>query len=758
MVRTLIIGDGWFPDAPGGLNRYVRELKLALSEAGRNTSAIVIGPASDPPSELRVVETSRSSLLERVTGVARAARLEAGGIDVVDAHFALYAAVPCLAASLRSKPLVVHFHGPWADESGAAGDHPAAVWGKRSIERLVYRRAREVVTLSAAFRRLVVERYGVDPWRVSVVPPGVDTDRFFPGDGEAARASLGVAAGAQVAVCPRRLVPRMGIDRLLLAWASLGRLPDRVLLLVGEGPQRGELERLSVRLGLSATVRFLGKVPENVLLDCYRAADVCVVPSLALEGFGLVVLEALACGTPVIVTDAGGLPETVAGLDASLVVPAGSAPRLAERMRTALEDGALPERERCRSYVSGFTWQRAVVAHVGIYTRALDRRRVSHDPRIVYVDHCARLSGGELALIRLLRAIEGVEAHVILGEDGPLVDLLLRSGISVEVLPMPAAASSVRRGHVLPGSLPAASVAASAAYATRLARRLRRLRPDLIHSNSLKAALVGGVAAKAAGRPIVWHVRDRIAGDYLPPAAVRLVRGVAQHVPHAVIANSRATLATLPGLHCPSKVLFDPVEPMTTPAVRGRNGLRIGMVGRIAPWKGQHIFVDAFARAFPDGAEEAVIIGSPLFGEEAYGAGLRDLAAARGVAERLRFAGFREDVPAELAGLDVLVHASVLPEPFGQVVAEGMTAGLPVVAAAAGGPAELIRDGVDGMLFPPADAAALAACLRRLAADSTLRRSLGQTARATSFRFEPETIAAEVMRVYRGVLSGRGSR
>jgi glycosyltransferase involved in cell wall biosynthesis len=178
------------------------------------------------------------------------------------------------------------------------------------------------------------------------------------------------------------------------------------------------------------------------------------------------------------------------------------------------------------------------------------------------------------------------------------------------------------------------------------------------------------------------------------------------------------------------------------------------MVGRIAPWKGQDVFVRAFADAFPGGPEQAVVVGAPLFGsdEEQYLEDLRRLSASLGLDGRLEFAGHREDVAAELERIDVLVHASVLPEPFGQVVAEGLAAGLPVVAAAAGGPAELIEDGVTGLLYPPGDARALAACLRRLAADPGLGVRLGRAGRRRAAAFSPGRVATKVTAVYRQAL------
>jgi glycosyltransferase involved in cell wall biosynthesis len=280
-----------------------------------------------------------------------------------------------------------------------------------------------------------------------------------------------------------------------------------------------------------------------------------------------------------------------------------------------------------------------------------------------------------------------------------------------------------------------------------------------VHANSLKAGLYGTTAARLCGIPAVWHVHDRIASDYLPPKMVSAVRAAARSMPTAVIANSNATRATLPvAKRC--FVVPNAVEAVTS--LRDRDESRpytVGMLGRVAPWKGQHVFVKAFAKAFPDGPERATVVGAPLFGsdEEAYLERVRALGERLGLNGRLVFAGFRDDVQAELASLDVLVHASITPEPFGQVIVEGMAAGLPVVATAAGGPCELIEDGVDGFLVPPNDTDALAETLIRLSTDPALRTRVGEAARGKALQFAPEQVSLEVVAVYSEVLSERRS-
>jgi glycosyltransferase involved in cell wall biosynthesis len=337
-----------------------------------------------------------------------------------------------------------------------------------------------------------------------------------------------------------------------------------------------------------------------------------------------------------------------------------------------------------------------------------------------------------------------------------LVDRLRQDKIKVEVIPLPPAAREVRKDDVRPRTLQWRSVATSMSYIWRLRRRLREIRPDLVHTNSLKSALYGGVAGRLAGIPVIWHVRDRIAPDYLPAAAIRLVKMAARFLPSAVIANSNTTLETLPGLHrgfvVANTVVYDPIGEILAQDRTERRIYRVAVLGRLAPWKGQNIFLDAFACAFPDGGCEAWIIGSAMFGEDDYVDSLHAQAERLGVSQNVVFRGFQEDTWSELAQIDILVHCSLTPEPFGQVVVEGMAAGVPVIASAAGGPTEIISNNVDGILTPPGDVAALAAAMRRLHDDAWLCKALVAKGRETAFRYSPKRTASGLIDVYEGVL------
>jgi glycosyltransferase involved in cell wall biosynthesis len=146
-----------------------------------------------------------------------------------------------------------------------------------------------------------------------------------------------------------------------------------------------------------------------------------------------------------------------------------------------------------------------------------------------------------------------------------------------------------------------------------------------------------------------------------------------------------------------------------------------------------------------------------MFGEEDCERELRGLATELGIEGRVEFRGFREDIWRELASLDVLVHASLIPEPFGQVVLEGMAAGLPVLASGEGGPAEVIDDGRTGVLFASRDRDALAAGMRALADDAERRRRLGAAAREAALAYRPEVLAGRLEAAYEQLLGADGA-
>jgi glycosyltransferase involved in cell wall biosynthesis len=362
-----------------GSERYYFELIRALIDLGFPTRGIVLGDFAAGDPRMRFVESFASEKVAgrrgRIASLRRAVRREAPAADVVATHSSEHA-YPVLDLVGR-KPLVVHFHGPRALEYAAEGKSRLRVAFARAGELLVYRRASRCIALSRANADTLRTAYGVPEARIRIVPGAVDTARFHPGGTrDQARAALGWPADRPIVVAVRRLAPTKGIEELVDAVARLRSAVPRVFVaLVGAGPLRASLEHRVAALDLEDNIVFTGQL-DATLPDAYRAADVSVVPSVALEGFGLSVIESLACGTPALVTPVTGLPEVVRDLDPRLVMADATAAGIANALeRALLSPHELTAAAACASYAQRFAWPTIAARVAGVYAEALAERR-----------------------------------------------------------------------------------------------------------------------------------------------------------------------------------------------------------------------------------------------------------------------------------------------------------------------------------------------------------------------------------------------
>ncbi|MCL2466053.1 MAG: glycosyltransferase [Micrococcales bacterium] len=395
----------------------------------------------------------------------------------------------------------------------------------------------------------------------------------------------------------------------------------------------------------------------------------------------------------------------------------------------------------------------------------------THPLRVVVVDHTAELGGAEVALLRLLRALdrENLDVRVLLFNDGPLADELRAAHVPVAILPLTKDVTGVDRVSAGRASLANLSRGLRLApFMVSLVRLLRISRPDLVVTTSLKSDLIGGLAARVARRRLVWHLHDRIADDYLPSSLVRLMRVASRRLPRLVIANSQATASTVPVdcLVVPPPIDNDWVLDADVVAARPAPGEHpvVGLVGRISPTKGQVEFIHAavlVAQKHPGTVFR--VIGAPLFGAEDYAEQVRAEQQAAEDAGTLQpgqveWIGFVSDPRTQIDALDVLVHASPVPEPFGQVVVEAMVRGVPLVATRAGGAVEIVTgdDGDEelGILVTPGDAPALAEAICAVLDDYPKAQARALAARTSAARrFDATDTAARVSQAWQRVVS-----
>jgi glycosyltransferase involved in cell wall biosynthesis len=385
-MRIACVGNGWFPEASSGLERYLDATARELTARGNDVDLFVVGSpqAWDARARAFALAASGASMPARLLGAAGVlARRARGPYDVVNMHFAMYAWQTYLAVP-RTAARVVTFHGPWADESQAESKSALRTKVMHAVERSVYAKSDRFIVLSQAFRDILSNRYGVDTARIDVIPGGVDVDRFNVAvDPHEARRRLGWPQDGPLAFVARRLVRRTGVIELIDAIERVKAQGVKLtVMMAGRGYLDAELRAKIERAGLAEWVKLIGFVPDDELPLAYRAADFVIVPSQGLEGFGLTVTESLACGTPPLVTPVGGLPEVVAPLAADLVL-AGSDPGAlaAGIIGVVRTPQRLPAREVCRTYaLSRFQWKHVAAQVEASFAKTSAQRTLGRRP------------------------------------------------------------------------------------------------------------------------------------------------------------------------------------------------------------------------------------------------------------------------------------------------------------------------------------------------------------------------------------------
>jgi glycosyltransferase involved in cell wall biosynthesis len=394
--------------------------------------------------------------------------------------------------------------------------------------------------------------------------------------------------------------------------------------------------------------------------------------------------------------------------------------------------------------------------------------------KIVYLNPSGQTGGAERSLLDFMASLRaadpGVELRLIAGAGGAFLQQARAVGAEAEALIYPR--SLARLGDAgsqsgLLGTLGRASLSAPsvALYTARLRRALAAAAPDLIHTNGFKMHLLGAWAAPR-GVPVLWHVHDYVSPR---PLMARLMRAQAGRCA-AVVANSRsvaddvraacgAGLRVFPIHNAVDLERFSPAGPVLDldrlaglAAPRGPM-VKIGLVATMARWKGHEIFLRALA-TLPDGLPvRGYVIGGALYETEGSQYDLEDLRALAGrlgLAGRVGFTGFVDDAAAAMRALDVVVHASTQPEPFGLVIAEAMACGRAVIVSRGGGAAEIVTPGEDALVHEAGCAYALAGRMVELARDPALRAALGaRAAESARARFARARLAEQLLPVYR---------
>jgi glycosyltransferase involved in cell wall biosynthesis len=397
---------------------------------------------------------------------------------------------------------------------------------------------------------------------------------------------------------------------------------------------------------------------------------------------------------------------------------------------------------------------------------------------VVYLTACAELGGAERSLIDMMTAVRRAEPgwplHLVSAADGPLLRTAEALGVEVHAVVLPASLQSLGEAAA---SRPRARLGLAVAllarsysilrYAWRLRQTVRALRPSIVHSNGVKMHVLSA-AAPVPGAAVIWHLHEYVSGRRL---AARFLRLGARRCQVAVANSSSVAADAVPQLRGVSvRVVRNAVDltcfrkdgetadlDALSGLPHGSGRLRIGLLAAFGRWKGHEVFLKALAQ-LPAERVRGYVIGGPIYrtaGSQFSREELQQLADRLGLQERVGFTGFVSRPETALRGLDVMVHASTSPEPFGLAIVEAMATGLPVVVSRSGGAAEIVEDEKDALTFEPGDVFGLVRQLRRLVDDPALRRRLGDAARQTvELRFDRARLGAELTELYRSLVTG----
>ncbi|BAY13271.1 glycosyltransferase family 4 protein [Calothrix sp. NIES-2098] len=366
-ASILTLGMGWFPKTPGGLERYIYELTHQFAANHDLVELCGVGLPKNQvntPIKLTNLAEPDSAIWRRLWSIrTNFQKTRVGKPDAINLHFALYS-FPILDILPKGVPITFNFHGPWASESQEEIDNQRlSVLLKRwLIEESTYKRCDRFIVLSKAFGKILHQQYQV-PWeKIHIIPGGVNINKFQANlSQQEARSKLGWPDSRQILFTSRRLVHRVGLDKLLQALAIIKpKIPDVWLAIAGRGHIQAALQQQAKELGLEDNVKFLGFLPDEQLPLAYQAADLTIMPSQSFEGFGLAVVESLACGTPVLCTPVGGMPEIVEPLSPDLITDSIEVSAIADKLEQVLLGSILiPSREACHQYAAtNFNWQK----------------------------------------------------------------------------------------------------------------------------------------------------------------------------------------------------------------------------------------------------------------------------------------------------------------------------------------------------------------------------------------------------------------
>jgi len=792
----------------GGAERVLRQQALGLATLGHRVSVIARAPFESAEAELSigsvterrypVTRTSEPAFVRSsVQNSLRAFDLtrQTGSVDVAMIHQSLAGLGPILSRYRMAHCWVYVCHSLAHEEYLTRAERAStslerirrrlSARARRWIERIVIRRCHHVIVLSEFMKQQVMVAHGIAARHITVIPGAADPAAFYPPhDRNEVRRELKLPENRTLLLTVRNLVPRMGLENILEAMTMLGEEQRNLLLLIGgEGQLRPRLDELIRSKGLQDAVQLLGFIPEDQLAKYYQASDLVVMPTLQLEGFGLVTVEALACGTPVMGTPVGAIPEVLRTVDPLLVTDGIDGVSLAKTLRVLLNRFRMQPGERERFSTKGrevverrYNW----AAHTNDLDRLFaslskDRTVASHQPvrarKVIHV--ITRLDYGGSAQNTMLTALGHDRAQfeplVVAGYPGCWDAQGGQAATEENCRRLDKAAV---RWMLLPSLTREVHLLKDMHALWRLFRLFRQEQPALVHTHTSKAGVLGRIAAWFARVPVIVHTPHGHVfyghfGSFRSCLFLQIER-VLSAITYRLIALTEAErqdhLERNVGKAERFAVVPSGIDRDRFGRARAQGKLRpdwfgcppdalvVGSVGWLTDIKGHEYLIEAVAKLKQDFPSlHLVIIGSgdrhDALLRQAELAGLRDV---------VHLLGHRDDIEACLAGMDVFVLPS-LNEGMGRALIEAMAAGLPVIASHVGGIPAVIEHERTGLLVPPGDAGALADALRRLLERPEWARQLGRAAsQSIDSRYGSVSMVHAIESIFAEALSARG--
>jgi len=706
----LLLGLDHFASRPGGLGRAFDAICKEFEANGQKFNRLEIGL----PFYSSNVNPENSVFL-RVNWLLRGALKIRNQTNIVYSHFAFHAFI---VSFVVNAPIVSFFHGPWARESLiSSGKRSMRFELQKFVEKKVYDKSRLIHCASESFKNLLITEYNIDRRKILVIPLGVDLDRFQNNQKDFARKKLGIGASELIFVSVRRLTNRMGIDDLIHGFSKFcTHSPKGSLYIIGRGPQQNSYEKLIQSLGIENRIHLLGEISDSDLPLWYAASNSSIVPSQSLEGFGLVALESLSCGTPVLASRCGGLEEIVESWNKNFLFDPYRPDQIASKLLEFASGKVSETPENCRNFANNYTWFRSFK----LIQASLESQK------IIFLSSEDMISGAEISLFELVTGLsDHYHPEVWIGGKGPLYDKFLQSNVSIKLVPRLSLNFSryskkselIKAFVKLPYSM----------YI--IFQEIRKSDSEIVFINTFKSLLVSFPGILLTNKKVIYWAHDAFKFDSKTQFGKRFFyKCVLLFLKIHIVCNSKYTSSSLnKNFGITTGHILNPI--VRVAATQRKNSsetlIKLGICGRIAEWKGQLFALKALAPLLSNSNNLVLeVLGSPLFGDEIYFQQVKDFIVEKNISEKVNLIPFCAEPEKIMATWDLSIHAAIEPEPFGRTIVESLMVGVPVIVPNVGGPLEFVSERINGLTYKIGDVDDLANKVNEFLENSELRKEL----------------------------------